>query len=155
MTHIVPLLSDCQVHRAPYQAQSPGFWRKMRTSSSVYQPENTEGMKDSENTALQDCHQCFLTVQCQSAAALFSSDHIGGEEPNCWVEKAVAPPPSPLPFQSLFAQHGPFHSFPAIPFLLLLVHAVLLRMPKPMSKRSKINRKKKILFLWPQMTQWA
>lgn len=55
---------------------------------------------------------------CESAAALFSSDRIGGgEAQNCRPEKAVCTlPPSPQPRQSLFAQHDPFHSFPHIPF---------------------------------------
>lgn len=136
---VIPLLSGCQVHRAPYRARSPGSWRKMRTSSFACQARNTKcrrerAWKDRIKRLLSIYVFFFLCCVRLHCLALTTLGVV--EAQNCrQLEKAVSPPPSlSQPWQSLCAQHDPFHSFPLIPFLFLLLHATLLRMPKPTSQ---------------------
>lgn len=105
----IPLLSGCQVRRAPYRARSPNSWRKRRTSFSACQAGNTKETKDGENRAT---WLASVSPYCVSGcgAALLGSDHTGDgkAEKNCRkLKKAVAHPPFPN-LVKVFAQRDPF-----------------------------------------------
>lgn len=119
----------------------------MKTSSSACQPGETESTKQKCQKDGAARKQCILIVLCQCAAALFSSDRIGGggEAQNCRLEKAVFTPPlvCPLPSPVRVCLLNTTPSLLSLTSLFLLLHAILLHMPKPMRLRRNFNRQKK------------